>query len=172
MVSAKSSRSAELAAHFQALMGVVNGRGAGESLRLMHESGLTFPQIISLYALRALGPQTVSALAKHVNLTKGAASQLIDRMVTAGIVTRDEGDDRRVRLIALTPRGRALLERLHGARNREWQAALGQLPPPLQDRLLAVMVDVADALAKASAKPMRPTQPGRTRDLRDPGNLA
>lgn len=147
MASSKSStRTAELAARFQALMGVVNGRGAGDSLLLMHESGLTFPQLVALYALRALGPQTVSALAAHVTLTKGATSQLIDRLVTAGMVTREEGDDRRVRLIALAPRGRALIERVHGARNREWQAALGRLPVSLQERLLAVMVEITDAL--------------------------
>jgi hypothetical protein len=37
-------------------------------------------------------------------------------------------------------------ERVYGARKREWQAALGRLPPSLQDRLLAVMVEVTDAL--------------------------
>lgn len=137
----------QLAALMQRLMGLVNGRGAGDSLRLMHDTGLTFPQIIALYVLDGLGPQTVSGMAESTHLSMGATSQLVERLVGAGLVTRGEADDdRRVRVVALAPKGKSLLDRLHGIRRREWQEALGRLSPDLHARLVAVMTEVVEAL--------------------------
>jgi len=159
----------QLAALMQRLMGLVNQRGAGDSLRLMHETGLTFPQVIALYVLDGLGPQTVSSMAENTRLSMGATSQLVDRLVGAGLVTRDEADDdRRVRVVTLGPRGKSLLDRLHGIRRREWQTALGRLPPELHGRLVAVMSEVVEALQAAEGPSSREGGQPQTTGRRTP----
>ncbi|TDC91405.1 MarR family transcriptional regulator [Actinomadura sp. 7K507] len=60
--------------------------------------GVTDTDVQCLHVLGRHGPATPSALAKHVNLTTGSASRMIDRLVAAGCVRRvaDPGDRRRV----------------------------------------------------------------------------
>ncbi|MGW4798132.1 MarR family winged helix-turn-helix transcriptional regulator [Nonomuraea sp. NPDC004297] len=60
--------------------------------------GVTDTDVQCLHVLGRHGPQTPGVLAKHVNLTTGSASRMIDRLVAAGCVRRvaDPGDRRRV----------------------------------------------------------------------------
>ncbi|GAA2397572.1 MarR family winged helix-turn-helix transcriptional regulator [Nonomuraea africana] len=60
--------------------------------------GVTDTDVQCLHVLGRHGPATPSVLAKHVNLTTGSASRMIDRLVAAGCVRRvaDPGDRRRV----------------------------------------------------------------------------
>jgi hypothetical protein len=51
---------------FQRLIGVANRATAGKSTMYLYESGLTFPQIIVMYALTLEGPQAISALAQTI----------------------------------------------------------------------------------------------------------
>jgi DNA-binding MarR family transcriptional regulator len=77
----------------------------------------------------------------------GAASQLVDRMVEQKLASRRESrKDRRVRIVEITRRGRALLHRLHAVRHREWTSALARIPLATRSRLHAVMRDVIAAL--------------------------
>ncbi|MEV6149596.1 MarR family transcriptional regulator [Nonomuraea sp. NPDC052129] len=56
------------------------------------------PDVQCLFVLGRHGPTTPGVLAKHVNLTTGSASRMIDRLVAAGCVRRvaDPHDRRRV----------------------------------------------------------------------------
>ncbi len=68
----------------------------------------------------------MSDISKHLGTTLAATSQLIDRLVQQGLMTRTEDpDDRRVRNVALTERGRKLLEASLRARQR-WVDDLSQ----------------------------------------------
>ncbi|WP_106400669.1 MarR family winged helix-turn-helix transcriptional regulator [Actinocorallia populi] len=60
--------------------------------------GVADVDVQCLHVLDHHGPATPSALARHVNLTTGSASRMIDRLVAAGCVRRvaDPGDRRRV----------------------------------------------------------------------------
>ncbi|RJL33160.1 MarR family transcriptional regulator [Bailinhaonella thermotolerans] len=60
--------------------------------------GVTDTDVQCLHVLDLYGPATPGALAKRVNLTTGAATRMIDRLVAAGCVRRvpDPGDRRRV----------------------------------------------------------------------------
>ncbi|MEO3806854.1 MarR family transcriptional regulator [Nonomuraea sp. B1E8] len=60
--------------------------------------GVTDTDVQCLHVLGRHGPTTPGVLAKHVNLTTGSASRMIDRLVAAGCVRRvaDPGDRRRV----------------------------------------------------------------------------
>ncbi|WP_336211873.1 MarR family winged helix-turn-helix transcriptional regulator [Nonomuraea sp. LPB2021202275-12-8] len=68
--------------------------------------GVTDTDVQCLHVLGRHGPATPSALAKHVNLTTGSASRMIDRLVAAGCVRRvADTDDRRRVLIEPTQEG-------------------------------------------------------------------
>src|ERR1700760_3464478 len=56
------------------------------------------------------GPLPVNTIGPIVNLTPGSISIAVDRLVTKGLVTRVESaEDRRVRIVTLTPRGKDLI---------------------------------------------------------------
>lgn len=48
---------------------------------LLRERGLSMPQLAALQKIRAEGAQTISAIADHLNLSLGATSHLIERLV-------------------------------------------------------------------------------------------
>ncbi len=65
-----------------------------------------------LEALLHKGPLPVNTVGPKVWLTPGSISVAVDRLVKKGLVSRkDQADDRRVRQVELTPKGRALIIR-------------------------------------------------------------
>ncbi|MGW3346106.1 MarR family winged helix-turn-helix transcriptional regulator [Nonomuraea rubra] len=68
--------------------------------------GVTDTDVQCLHVLGRHGPTTPGILAKHVNLTTGSASRMIDRLVAAGCVRRvADPHDRRKVLIEPTQEG-------------------------------------------------------------------
>jgi MarR family 2-MHQ and catechol resistance regulon transcriptional repressor len=56
------------------------------------------------------GPLPVNTIGPIVDLTPGSISIAVDRLVAKGLVSRVESaEDRRVRMVALTPRGKDLI---------------------------------------------------------------
>jgi MarR family 2-MHQ and catechol resistance regulon transcriptional repressor len=56
------------------------------------------------------GPLPVNTIGPMVDLTPGSISIAVDRLVAKGLVSRVESaEDRRVRIVALTPRGKDLI---------------------------------------------------------------
>ena len=61
------------------------------------------------------GPLPVNTIGPKVWLTPGSISVAVDRLVRKGLVSRkDHPDDRRVRRVELTPKGRVLITRGFG----------------------------------------------------------
>lgn len=84
------------------------------------ESGLSMPQIGALMRVHRQGGLPVSDISKEMGTTLAATSQMVDRLVQQGLITRSEDpNDRRVRQIALTERGRTILEASLRAR-QQW----------------------------------------------------
>jgi DNA-binding MarR family transcriptional regulator len=133
---------------FQRLIGLANRETAGKSTLFLYESGLTFPQIIVLYALTWEGPQPISTLAQTLRLSLAATSQLVDRLVDAQLVAREEDpDDRRVRIVRLRPQGKQFMDALNETRRKELAEAFGRLPTGVRKRLTEVLRDAVEALA-------------------------
>lgn len=83
------------------------------------ESGFSMPQIGALMRIHRQGALPMSEISKEMGTTLAATSQLLDRLVQQGLITRTEDpNDRRVRNVALTDRGRELLEASLRARQR------------------------------------------------------
>ena len=56
------------------------------------------------------GPLPVNTIGPKVNLTPGSISVAVDRLHTKGLVSRiEDANDRRIRIVALTPKGRHLI---------------------------------------------------------------
>jgi len=74
------------------------------------ETGLGLSDFAVLEVLLNKGPLPVNAIGPVVDLTPGSISIAVDRLFAKGLVTRVESaEDRRVRIVALTPRGRDLI---------------------------------------------------------------
>ncbi len=80
------------------------------ALANLEESGLGVSDFAVLEALLHKGPLPVNVIGPKVNLTPGSISVAVDRLVAKGLVSRAESsEDRRVRIVALTPRGKSVI---------------------------------------------------------------
>jgi MarR family transcriptional regulator, 2-MHQ and catechol-resistance regulon repressor len=76
----------------------------------IEETGLGLSDFGVLEVLLHGGPLPVNTIGPLVDLTPGSISIAVDRLVAKGLVSRVESaDDRRVRIVALTPRGKDLI---------------------------------------------------------------
>ena len=81
---------------------------AGKSLNL-GRAGLGDSDFRVLEALLHKGPLPVNTIGPKVWLTPGSISVAVDRLEKTALVKRKNTEDRRVRLVELTPKGRALI---------------------------------------------------------------
>src|ERR1700704_5917308 len=86
---------------------------AEESLNLSR-TGLGDSDFRVLEALLHKGPLPVNTIGAKVWLTPGSISVAVDRLEKKALVKRKNTDDRRVRLVELTAKGRALITRIFG----------------------------------------------------------
>jgi MarR family transcriptional regulator, 2-MHQ and catechol-resistance regulon repressor len=81
---------------------------AGKSLNLSR-AGLGDSDFRVLEVLLHKGPLPVNTIGPKVWLTPGSISVAVDRLEKTALVKRKNTEDRRVRLVELTPKGRALI---------------------------------------------------------------
>jgi MarR family transcriptional regulator, 2-MHQ and catechol-resistance regulon repressor len=76
----------------------------------LEETGLGLSDFAVLEVLLHKGPLPVNVIGPKVNLTPGSISVAVDRLVAKGFVSRAESSqDRRVRIVTLTPRGKSVI---------------------------------------------------------------
>jgi MarR family transcriptional regulator, 2-MHQ and catechol-resistance regulon repressor len=76
----------------------------------IQQAGLGDSDFRVLEVLLYKGPLPVNTIGPKVNLTPGSISVAVDRLYSKGLVTRAEsGQDRRIRIVALTPSGKELI---------------------------------------------------------------
>jgi MarR family transcriptional regulator, 2-MHQ and catechol-resistance regulon repressor len=76
----------------------------------IEETGLGLSDFGVLEVLLHKGPLPVNTIGPIVDLTPGSISIAVDRLFAKGLVSRVESaEDRRVRIVALTPRGKELI---------------------------------------------------------------
>jgi MarR family 2-MHQ and catechol resistance regulon transcriptional repressor len=74
------------------------------------ETGLADIDFRILEALLNKGPLPVNTIGPKVNLTPGSISVAVDRLVDRALVSRaEDSSDRRIRVVSLTPKGKALI---------------------------------------------------------------
>jgi len=88
-------------------------RNGQDYKHFMDESGLSFSQVNTLMRLHFAGQADISDISEQMGITKAAASQLVEQMVRLGLLDRIlDPIDRRIKRLALTPKGHALAEKL------------------------------------------------------------
>jgi DNA-binding MarR family transcriptional regulator len=95
------------------------GGASSEVFRMIDESGLTFMQMKVLVELEAADEdaRTVTAISEELGISAASASRAADGLVRKKLATRvEDPDDRRIRRLALTAKGRQLADRIISAR--------------------------------------------------------
>jgi DNA-binding MarR family transcriptional regulator len=80
-----------------------------------------------LYGQQAAAP---SVLAEAIGMTRGGVTELADRLIAKGLITRGAGgEDRRYQALALTAKGRALVPQLAAEADRNETEFFAHLKP-------------------------------------------
>ncbi len=132
-------------------------RSMSSSIRHLKCQGLSMSHFSTLMRLAHGGPCGVSDLAEHLGITSAAASQLVEKMVQLGYVTRNEAvHDRRLKKIMLTDAGRALLAENIRVRD-QWMNDLSAVLTPAERQQVAealkLMTDKSGQLGENPVDP-------------------
>src|SRR3954469_16686463 len=135
------------------------GRGRGYIERELHGvfaalglSPASFGALVTLVRLDQPDGVSQRRLMDELDLTSGTTSVRIDRLVEDGLVTRrPDPESKRNTLIALTERGRELVERAIPAHLENERRLLSALSPAEQEQLAGLLRKLLVALEGASA---------------------
>jgi DNA-binding MarR family transcriptional regulator len=141
-MQAVATTDAALAQNLLALWMRIQQGGLGRSFVELEELGLGLAQLKTLDALaHCAASPTVKDLAERLSLSLPGMSRNVDGLLRRGLVARREDEhDRRMKRLTVTDEGRAVLEKVNGARLAGLHAFVETLPPAHRDKL-------ADALA-------------------------
>jgi len=109
----------DLAIKIGAFMLHCMGGRSSEVFRVLDESGITFSQMKVLVGLEAADDdaRTVTALSEELGISPASASRAADGLVRKKLASRiEDPDDRRIRRLAPTAKGRRLADRIISAR--------------------------------------------------------
>jgi len=96
----------------------------------IEDTGLGDSDFRVLEVLLHKGPLPVNTIGPIVDLTPGSISIAVDRLVAKGLVSRVESaEDRRVRIVALTPRGKALIVSAFRKHSGQMRRVFSELSP-------------------------------------------
>src|SRR6201982_2239411 len=96
----------------------------------IEETGLGLSDFAVLEVLLHKGPLPVNTIGPLVDLTPGSISIAVDGLFAKGLVSRVESaEDRRVRIVALTPRGKALIVSAFRKHSGQMRRVFSELSP-------------------------------------------
>ena len=96
----------------------------------IEETGLGLSDFGVLEALLHKGPLPVNTIGPIVDLTPGSISIAVNRLFEKGLVSRVESaEDRRVRVVALTPRGKDLIVSAFRKHSGQMRRVFSELSP-------------------------------------------
>jgi DNA-binding MarR family transcriptional regulator len=121
----------------------------GNQLRVMEESGLSMTQCKALLELGGLGQTEetwqVSDLAEVFRVSVPSMSRAVDALVKKRLATRvEDPDDRRVRRVQITAKGKVLVETLVAVRQSGFEAFASTLDAAQRRKLDAAVDSLMD----------------------------
>jgi DNA-binding MarR family transcriptional regulator len=126
----------------------------GAMLQFAKEQGLSVPQIGALFHINQLGACGVTDIGDDLGVTSAAASQMLERLVQAGLVERREDpDDRRAKRIVLTERGQRMLQEILEARQRQYAVLADRLSPHERDLAAEALRTLVERAGAAKGGP-------------------
>jgi DNA-binding MarR family transcriptional regulator len=120
----------------------------GEHLRKMEESGLSLTQFKALLMLagpEGEEPYAGRDIAERLHVSLASVSRAVDELVRSRIVSRVEDlEDRRVRRLTITDKGRRLAGEIVAARVADMEAFAASLTPAQRRKLDAALEAMLD----------------------------
>jgi DNA-binding MarR family transcriptional regulator len=115
---------------------------------------VTVVQARVLVIVWGLGSANVNAVAEGLGVNASNASRTCDRLVKAGLLTREQADDdRRHVVLRLSPAGQALIDSVMQRRCTELEKVASRLSPTQQTQLRRAMEAFAAAADAVDAGP-------------------
>lgn len=99
-----------------------------------------------VHIARAAAPPRQKDLAASMSVDGSSVVRLLDNLEAAGLIQRREGEDRRAKIISLTPRGRAIADKVETVARRIRSDALAGLSDRDIETTVRVLHHVIDAL--------------------------
>ncbi|WP_328391892.1 MarR family winged helix-turn-helix transcriptional regulator [Nocardia sp. NBC_00416] len=113
------------------------------------------PRHLSLLSLLLLdGPQTVSQLAEQLGVAPTTVSLIVSDLSRKGVLSRREDeDDRRRRIVDISPASRPAISQWLSPGARAWRRALQPLTPPQRRIVVDTLLAYEAAFAELSGEP-------------------
>jgi MarR family 2-MHQ and catechol resistance regulon transcriptional repressor len=110
------------------------------ALASIEDVGLCASDFGVLEALLHKGALPVNTLGKTVLLTSGSITTSVDRLADRGLVARhNDPEDRRVRIVSLTPAGRRLIKSAYARHEADLDAIMSVLTGPERATLVSLL---------------------------------
>jgi MarR family 2-MHQ and catechol resistance regulon transcriptional repressor len=108
--------------------------------RSIEPSGLGLSDFAVLEVLLNKGPQKVNDIGRRIDLTSGSITTAIDRLEARGLVARGlDDEDRRSRIVRLTPPGRARISEVFAQHAAALEAASSGLSKSERKQLIELL---------------------------------
>lgn len=101
------------------VMNKFRGFSMHNNIYFARQNNLSMSQMGTMFRLHRNGPTGVSQIGSELGISSAAVSQMLERLVQQGLVQRTEApNDRRAKVIDLTPLGRQMVDEVHGGVRR------------------------------------------------------
>jgi len=133
---------------------------AGYVEQCLAAEGLCLSDFMVLEILLQKGPMTISDIGQSVLLANASMTSAVDRLDQKSLVSREASpNDRRVRIVALTRKGRALISELYERHVADLEAITGVLTKKEQDQLRVLLKKLGYAAESAKGVPHEGAHP-------------
>lgn len=115
--------------------------------RSTEEDPLRHSSVGQVRLMRALlsGRQTASELGHKLGLSPSSLTQMVGRMIAAGLVSKElDPNDRRVRMLSLTPNGLALMQRRQDMRAKAASRLIAKMDPARLEELMTILTEMLE----------------------------
>ena len=94
----------------------------------LREAGICITDFVALEALLHKGPLTITEVQEKVLLASGSMTAAVDRLEKKGLIVREPaGNDRRAKLLRLTPEGRRTVQKAYDHHAAALESAMNVL---------------------------------------------
>lgn len=124
---------------------------SGLALAAMADGAITLPQVLLLSQVQRRRTASPSDLAGALHVSLPAVSQMIDRLVQQGLLTRTEDPvDRRRKSLTPTARGLSVMRKLETARSTDYEVGLAAVPPEVLAQMTILLERAVSEIEKPS----------------------
>jgi MarR family transcriptional regulator, 2-MHQ and catechol-resistance regulon repressor len=102
------------------------------------------------------GPTPVNVIGEKVELTTGSITTAVDRMEAKWLVVRkNHPEDRRIRIVELTPKGRRLIEKAYAQHEIDMERAMNHFSRGDRAELIELLKRLGKQEAETDVQPVR-----------------